>query len=129
MQNVESSAEKDPRIYFAAERTFLAWVRTGLALIAVGFAVSRFSLFLRELSVSAARLIPHTEGLSLWAGVGLVGLGVVVNISAVWRYLRITRQLSSGTWVAGKVSKSAIGLGCVLAAAGIAMAAYLVFIH
>jgi putative membrane protein len=40
------SPQQDPRVYFAAERTFLAWIRTGLGLMGVGFAVSRFGLFL-----------------------------------------------------------------------------------
>ena len=40
----------DPRVYFAAERTLLAWVRTGLALMGFGFVVARFGLFLRELA-------------------------------------------------------------------------------
>jgi hypothetical protein len=50
--SMDKPAEQDPRVYFAAERTFLAWIRTGLGLMGVGFAVSRFGLFLRELSAS-----------------------------------------------------------------------------
>lgn len=42
--------ESDPRVFFAAERTFLAWIRTGLALMSFGFVVSRFELFLREIA-------------------------------------------------------------------------------
>ena len=57
------TTEQDPRIYFAAERTFLAWIRTGLGLMGVGFAVARFGLFLREMSASAAPVMPHTTGL------------------------------------------------------------------
>jgi putative membrane protein len=62
---MDTSAEQDPRVYFAAERTFLAWIRTGLGLMGVGFAVSRFGLFLRELSASASHLPAQTTGLSL----------------------------------------------------------------
>src|SRR5271156_3896829 len=40
----------DPRIYFAAERTLLAWVRTGLTMMGFGFVVARFGFFLRELA-------------------------------------------------------------------------------
>ena len=57
--------EQDPRIYLAAERTFLAWIRTGLGLMGVGFAVARFGLFLREMSATAAPVTPHTTGLSV----------------------------------------------------------------
>ena len=68
----------DPRIYFAAERTFLAWIRTGLGLMGVGFAVARFGLFLRQLQ-AAQQLAPvHATGLSVISGVALVGLGVLI---------------------------------------------------
>jgi putative membrane protein len=126
---MDKPAEQDPRVYFAAERTFLAWIRTGLALMGIGFAVSRFGLFLRELGASESRLSVHATGLSQWSGVALVGLGVIVNISAVVRHFQLVRELSSGTWVAGRVSRDAVVLGLVLAGAGIGMAAYLIFVH
>src|ERR1700690_3052956 len=117
----------DPRIYFAAERTFLAWIRTGLGLMGVGFAVSRFGLFLRELS--ASHLPGQTTGLSLWSGVMLVALGVVVTLSAVLRHFQLVRELRSGTWRPGRVSTDAVILGLVLAALGIAMALYLTLVR
>jgi putative membrane protein len=126
---MDKPAEQDPRVYFAAERTFLAWIRTGLALMGIGFAVSRFGLFLRELGASESHLSVHATGLSQWSGVALVGLGVIVNISAVVRHFQLVRELSSGTWVAGRVSRDAVVLGLVLAGAGIGMAAYLIFVH
>jgi putative membrane protein len=122
-------AEQDPRVYFAAERTFLAWIRTGLGLMGVGFAVSRFGLFLRELSASASHLPVRTTGLSLWGGVMLVGLGVVVTLSAVFRHFQLVRELRSGTWRAGRVSADAVALGVVLAAIGVAMALYLALVR
>lgn len=123
------SAEKDPRVYFAAERTYLAWIRTGLALMGVGFAVSRFGLFLRELT----NVQPHgklvTTTHSLWSGVALVLLGVVVNVVATIDHFRIVGQLSAGTWKPGHVSRTAVGLGLVLALIGVVMAVYLVLVR
>jgi putative membrane protein len=116
----------DPRVYFAAERTLLAWLRTGLALMGVGFAVARFGLFLREMQAHPGQPAAHGTGLSLWSGVGLVVLGVLVEISAVVRHIRLVRQLSSGTWQAGKVSGSAIVLGTMLGAIGVGIAVYLI---
>jgi putative membrane protein len=124
---MEKPAEQDPRVYFAAERTFLAWIRTGLGLMGVGFAVSRFGLFLRELS--ASHLPGQTTGLSLWSGVMLVALGVVVTLSAVLRHFQLVRELRSGTWRAGRVSTDAVILGLLLAAGGIAMAFYLTLVR
>jgi len=122
-------AGQDPRIYFAAERTFLAWIRTGLGLMGVGFAVARFGLFLREMGANASPLTPHTTGLSVLSGVALVGIGVAVNINAVVRHIILTRELRSGHWVAGKVSMSAIALAVLLAIVGIGMALYLLIVR
>jgi len=126
---MDKAAEQDPRVYLAAERTFLAWLRTGLGLIGIGFAVSRFGLFLHELSASKPVATVHTTSLSVWAGVALVGLGVVVNISAVVRHFQLVRQLSAGTWIAGRVSLHAVVLGVLLAGVGVAMAAYLILVQ
>jgi putative membrane protein len=126
---MEQPAEQDPRVYFAAERTFLAWIRTGLGLMGVGFAVSRFGLFLRELSAGATHLPPKTTGLSLWSGVVLVALGVLVTLSAVVRHFQLVRELRSGTWKAGRVSTDAVILGLLLSAFGVAMALYLTIVR
>lgn len=95
----------------------------------VGFAVSRFGLFLRELSATKTQLSPHAMGLSTWSGVALVGLGVIVNIGAVVRHVRLVHQLSAGTWIAGRVSMGAVLLALLLAGMGIAMVVYLIFVH
>ncbi|HEY0308479.1 MAG TPA: DUF202 domain-containing protein [Acidobacteriaceae bacterium] len=126
---MDKTFEQDPRVYLAAERTFLAWIRTGLGLMGVGFAVSRFGLFLRELSASASHLTAHTTGLSVWSGVSLVVLGVIVNVGAVIRHFQLIRDLNSGAWKAGRVSADAVVLGLVLAAIGIGMAVYLLLVR
>ena len=121
-------AERDPRVYFAAERTFLAWIRTGLGLMGIGFAVSRFGLFLRELRVGASHASPKSTGLSVWSGVALVGLGVLVIISASVHYVRLIKELREGAWIPGRVSRNALILALLLAAVGLGMAAYLVLV-
>jgi uncharacterized membrane protein YidH (DUF202 family) len=90
---MDKGAERDPRVYFAAERTFLAWIRTGLGLIGIGFAVSRFGLFFRQLSATESHLPTRATGLSVWSGVTLVGLGVVVILSSVLRHFQLIREL------------------------------------
>ena len=123
------AAEQDPRVYFAAERTLLAWLRTGLGLIGVGFAVSRFGLFLREVGARESHLPRQATGLSLWSGVAFVTVGVVVNLSAVIRHVRLVRELKAGTWIAGRVSTDAVILGLLLAGIGVGMAVYLILVH
>lgn len=123
------SGQDDPRVYFAAERTFLAWIRTGLGLMGVGFAVARFGLFLRQMRAEEMHIAARSTGVSVWSGVALVALGVVININAVIRHVLLIRELRSGTWIPGQVSKSAVALGILLAIIGIAMATYLLAVH
>jgi putative membrane protein len=119
----------DPRIYFAEERTYLAWIRTGLGLMGVGFAVARFGLFLRELRDSQTHATPHETGISVYSGVALVALGVAVTVGAVLHHVRTVKKLRDGTWIPGRVSVPAVILGIILAAVGVGMAAYLLVLR
>ena len=118
----------DPRTYFAAERTFLAWIRTGLGLMGVGFALARFGLFLREFQAHQP-LVPRHTGISVYSGVGLVALGVVVNITAVMHHIRTVRELRTGSWMPGRIASNAVILALLLAAIGIGVAIYLLLLR
>ncbi len=121
----DNANQADPRTYFAEERTFLAWIRTGIALMGFGFVVARFGLFLRELA--SLRTLPQfqTSAISVPLGTALLVAGVLVNIMASVRHVRIVRALNSGAPFVTKPSRMAIAVALVLAAAGLAMAAYL----
>ncbi|MEZ4472427.1 MAG: DUF202 domain-containing protein [bacterium] len=80
----------DHRVFFAAERTLLAWVRTGIALIGLGFVVARFGLFLRL--ASATHVDQRTDALLL-TGIGVTGLGAVACAGAALRFRRLLRGL------------------------------------
>ena len=124
-----AATERDPRVYFAAERTFLAWIRTGLGLMGVGFAVARFGLFLRQMQATESHVLMHGSGVSVWSGVAIVALGVVVLLSSIIQHLALVRELRSGTWRPGRVSRSAVLLATLLAIVGVGMAVYLLIIH
>ena len=119
---------EDPRTYFAAERTFLAWIRTGLGLMGVGFALARFGLFLREMQGNQAAAA-HPTGLSVYSGVGLVALGVIVNVSAVIEHFRTVREMRSGAWIPGRISRNAVILALVLALFGVGVGIYLLLLR
>ena len=116
---------RDPRVYFAAERTLLAWIRTGIALMGFGFVVARFGLFLRELA--ALRVGAQVEGsaISVPVGITLIVAGVLVTVLASVRHVRLIRELNQGVPAVGKPSTLALLVALLLAAAGLAMAAYL----
>jgi len=120
---------KDPRIYFAVERTLLAWIRTGLAMMGFGFVVARFGLFLRELGAAAPNMLVKSTGFSLWSGTALVLAGVVVNAVSTVQYLHTIRDLNEGRDVTGRPSTLAVSLSVVLCIVGTAMAFYLLVIR
>jgi putative membrane protein len=111
----------DPRVAFAAERTLLAWIRTAVALMGFGFVVARFGVFLHELAALGRPVERVTPGPSLWIGVSLVVLGIVMNVVAAFRHARIVRTLEHGTTPTA-LSTTGILVAVSLAALGIVMA-------
>jgi putative membrane protein len=120
-----ASEPTDLRVFYAAERTLLAWIRTGLAMMGFGFVVARFGLFLRELAAVRGAERLQQGGLSLWFGIGLVLLGVTVNLLAGCQYVHIVRQLHRGEYRQPRVLSMGVVVAALLAALGLAMAAYL----
>jgi putative membrane protein len=120
---------EDPRIRFAAERTLLAWMRTGLALMGFGFVVARFGLFLREIA-AAGQVAVHqrSTGWSLWIGTGLIILGVAVSMAASFEYYRFVRLFEQGRPYTPRTALLAVSVAFILAILGIVMAVYLVAI-
>ncbi|MGB0037225.1 MAG: DUF302 domain-containing protein [Candidatus Acidiferrales bacterium] len=122
----QRDSNQNPSDYLAAERTFLAWIRTGLALMGFGFVVARFGLFLQELQLIPAGLRPHQPVLSVWFGTALIIAGVFVNVSSSVHHVRFIRNLQRGRTDFNRPSSTAIALALLVAAIGLAMATYLV---
>src|ERR1700736_6163586 len=82
-----------PSDYLAAERAFLAWIRTGWGGLWV---VAHFGLFLRALQAGQSNLATKSYGFSFWVGSALITLGVIINIAAGRRHLHLIQELNTG---------------------------------
>jgi putative membrane protein len=103
------------REHLANERTLLAWIRTGVTLIALGFAMARFGAFVDERSASATSL-----GVPTLIGVALVGAGVAATALSLLRFVRARAQIGAGRfraelWPEGLLAllTAALGVGVV----------------
>ncbi len=120
----KKSADQDPRILWAMERTFLAWLRTGLALMGFGFVVARFSFFMRTLQSNETANAP-LHGWSLWFGILLIFLGVGVLVSSVCEYWIFLQRFKRGEASLVKPSYFGMALAFGLILVGLVMAFYL----
>jgi putative membrane protein len=116
----------DPRVFFAAERTLLAWIRTGLTVMGLGFVVARFGLFLSIMSashVSARRVDTNTASTAI--GIALVVLGTAAIAGAWRRHLVYVRTLPVEDVPLVRLPMFATFVAAALVIVGIFPAAYL----
>jgi uncharacterized membrane protein YidH (DUF202 family) len=86
------------RVHMANERTFLAWIRTSMGIMAFGFVVEKFALFIKQLSYflgksNIDKTPPPSHGYSSILGIFLVGLGALMGVLAFIRYKKVEKQI------------------------------------
>lgn len=113
--------------YLAAERTVLAWIRTGIALMGLGFVLARFGLFLQEFNHMQPGFRVRSHAISLWIGVALILMGVTVCLLSLLRHLRMLKQLEAGESLYLHRPRLVIGVAVALVILGLVMAGYLIF--
>jgi putative membrane protein len=120
----EDSSERLQQ-YLANQRTFLSWVRTSIALIGLGFAIERFSLFLQQFRLIAN---PDTTGnaasatahdYSALVGIGMIIVGTGLIVYALKNYLESNKTIASGKYIPKNAiiyttSATIIGLGIIM---------------
>ncbi len=111
----------------ANERTFLAWIRTGLTIMALGFVIERLDLFLASV-VPAGRngelaIPPHPE--IHYLSIALVGLGILVIAAAAWRFVSTNRAIDTQQVQPFKDTALPLGMACLVLLAGIAVLVHL----
>jgi putative membrane protein len=115
----------DLRDYLAEERTFLAWIRTGIALMGFGLVVAHFELFADEPHITQHASGVQLHGPSLWFGTALIAIGATVNLFSAWRFMRLVGELNRDQFLHRSLSKQGVIVGLFLALLGIAMTIYL----
>jgi putative membrane protein len=96
MQDNKQSNATD---HLANERTFLAWLRTAIGIMAFGFVVVKFSLFVKQLSIALGKPVPGlNKGLSNLLGISLVVIGALATAFAWARYERTKKRIDRGEY-------------------------------
>lgn len=117
-----------PRIFFAAERTLLAWIRTGLAIMGFGFVVARFGLFLRLFVAQRMDIVAHVSPpthFSTYVGIALVLLGVASLSIAAHRHREFIATIPIIDMPASHRPHFPVVISFGLSILGVALAAYL----
>ena len=126
IEDKKSAGVRNRRVHMANERTFLAWIRTSIGIMAFGFVVEKFALFIKQMSLILGKAnvqagVPPSHGYSAIVGIFLVGLGTLMGLSAFVRYKKVERQIDEDTYQPSStlailltVSVLAVGLFLVL---------------
>ncbi len=121
----ESSRVRNRRVHMANERTFLAWVRTSIGIMAFGFVVEKFAIFLKEASYFFGREASvQTRGYSSFFGIVLIILGTLMGILAFIRYKKVEKQIDEDTYRPSRILDVLLTLSVL--AIGLFLAVYLI---
>ena len=114
----------DPRVLFAAERTLLAWNRTSISLMAFGFVVERFGLFLELVVRDEIKVFQRH--ISFFVGVSFVILASCIAIYSVWQHRRILKTIRPAEIPHGYNTSAGMVVNGIIGVLGIILSIYLV---
>src|SRR5690348_9520377 len=98
-EEIEKTRGGSPGDHLANERTFLAWIRTSIALMGFGFVIVKFALFIRQVSLALGdKVVLPSKGYSAIIGVIMVALEAVMATLAFFRYRNIEKRLDADSY-------------------------------
>ena len=111
----------------ANERTFLAWVRTAIAVMAFGFVIERFDLFLQVAAPQLAlrQAAPHSQMIANLAGLAFIGIGVVMIVIASVRFVKTAKAIETEDAVPSPGERFDVALAILIGLLGAALFLYL----
>jgi putative membrane protein len=111
----------------ANERTFLAWVRTAIAVMAFGFIIERFDLVLKVMApqLSERQLAAHGEHFANWAGLAFIVIGVITIVIAGLRFTRTAKDIETDDEMPGPGKRFDLALAAMIGLLGASLALYL----
>jgi putative membrane protein len=112
----------DPRVFFAAERTLLAWSRTSITVMVFGFVVERFGLLVHMFLPKGGEIIQRN--VSFWVGLVFILFGVTLSVLSTIQYLRVLKTLKKEEVPEGYWLHLGVVTNIVLAVLGILVAIY-----
>jgi|SRR3954447_7958301 putative membrane protein len=118
---IKAKPAVDLRDYLAEERTFLAWIRPGIALTGFGFVVARFGIFGDEPQLLQQAQAIHPHELSLWVGAALIAIGATVNFFSAQRFAHLVGKLNRDHFVDRSLSRQGVIVAFFLALLGVAI--------
>jgi len=111
----ESKRGHNRRVHMANERTFLAWIRTSVAVMAFGFVVEKFSLFVKQMAYYMGKeASPPPPGYSSVIGILLVGLGMLMGVLAFIRYKKAERQIDEDMYAPSPVLSVLLAISVIV---------------
>ena len=130
IEDKKSASVRNRRVHMANERTFLAWIRTSIGIMAFGFVVEKFALFIKQMSlilgkVNIENALPPSRGYSAIVGIFLVGLGTLMGLLAFIRYRKVERQIDDDTYQPSSILDLLLTLSVL--AVGIFLVVYLIY--
>jgi putative membrane protein len=129
IEDKKSARVRNRRVHMANERTFLAWIRTSIGIMAFGFVVEKFALFIKQMSLilgiaNIEKASPTSHGYSAIVGIFLVGLGTLMGLLAFLRYKKVERQIDEDTYQPSSILDMVLAIS--IFAVGIFLVIYLI---